>query len=83
MDMRKGFNIVDESLLHVLHHQGIDNECIALIASLYKSEKASVDGSREFSVGRGEKQGDVLSTLLFNCVLDVACHCVKANLTIE
>ena len=84
MDMRKAFDTVDhESLLHALQHQGIANEYIALIASLYKSQNASVNGSREFSVGRGVKQGDVLSTLLFNCVLDVAFQRFKANLTNE
>ena len=42
-----------------------------------------MNGSREFSVGRGVKQGDVLSTLLFNCVLDIAFQRFKANLTHE
>ena len=42
-----------------------------------------MNGSREFSVGRGVKQGDVLSTLLFNFVLDVAFQRFKANLTHE
>ena len=38
MDMRKASDTVDhESLLHALLHQGINNEYIALIASLYKS----------------------------------------------
>ena len=82
--MRKAFDTVaHQALLHALQHQGIANEYIALIASLYKSQSASVNGSRVFSVGRGVKQGDVLSTLLFNCVLDVAFERFKANLTTE
>ena len=38
----------------------------------YQSQLASVNESREFSVGRGVRQGNVLSSIPFNCVADVA-----------
>ena len=70
------------SLFHALHHQGIDNEHIALIASLCKSQSKSVNRRRGFSVGRGVKQGDVLSTLLFHGVSNIAFHRFRVNFAI-
>ena len=44
---------------------------VALLLMLYANQMASVNGSSKFQVQRGVKQGDILSAILFNCVLDV------------
>ena len=61
-------------------NSAFDCNIVALIATLYQSQLASVNESREFSVGRGVRQGDVLSSILFNCVVDVAFQRFKARL---
>ena len=81
MDMSKAFGSVEhEAVLYALIQQGVDPAYAALIATLYQSQLASVNESREFSVGRGVRQGDVSSSILFNCVVDKAFQRFKARL---
>ena len=61
-------------------NSAIDCNIVALIATLYQSQLASVNESREFSVGRSVRQGDVMSSILFNCVIDMAFQRFKARL---
>ena len=55
----------------------------ALLQLLYQDQTGSVHGSMIFDIVRGVKQGDVLSTILFNCVLDVAFENWLLELTSE
>ena len=48
---------------------------------IYQTESAN--GSSSFSIKRGVKQGDILSAILFNCVLDLAFDAWKSRLTDE
>ena len=81
MDISKAFDSVEhEAVLYALIQQGVDPAYVALIATLYQSQLASGNESRELSVGRGVRQGDVLSSILFNCVADVAFQRFKATL---
>ena len=73
MDLRKAFDTVShEHLLISLGYYGLDPAYIALLQRLYKHQSGSVNESRHFKIMRGVKQGDVLSAILFNCVLDIA-----------
>ena len=73
MDLRKAFDTVShEHLLFSLGYHGLDPAYIALLQRLYKHQTGVVNESRHFQIQRGVKQGDVLSAILFNCVLDIA-----------
>ena len=73
MDTRKAFDtIVHKALLRVQRSRGLPESYISLISILYGNQRASVNRSSEFPVQRGVKQGDTLSAILFNCVLDIA-----------
>ena len=52
--------------------QAITNPGIALLLDLYNDQKGCVNQSREFEICRGVKQGDSLSSLLFNAALEGA-----------
>ena len=50
----------------------IDYDCISLLEKIYRDQKASVQTDQEsniFDIRKGTKQGDPLSSLLFNTVL--------------
>ena len=55
-----------------LNSCGINHEYISLLKKIYKDQKASVQMDVEinmFEIGKGTKWGDLLSSLLFNTVL--------------
>ena len=82
--LRKAFDTVDHNtLFQLLGYHGIDPSYISLLKLLYKTQRGTVHGSRCFDIRRGVKQGDVLSTILFNCVLDVAFENWKVSLSRE
>lgn len=71
LDYTKAFDTVRWSLLwQVLEEMGVPKHLIFLISSLYTQNKAYVrvedQLSRQFNVGKGVRQGCVLSPLLFN-----------------
>ena len=81
IDLRKAFDTVDHvALFSALRNHGVDDGYIALLQLLYRNQSGSVNGSKEFSIGRGVKQGDVLSAIIFNCVLDIAFEKWRARL---
>ena len=50
----------------------VDHEYISLLRKIYRDQKASVQTDEEsniFDIQKGSKQGDPLSSLLFNTVL--------------
>ena len=58
--------------LKALNSCGINHEYISLLKNIYKDQKASVQTDVEsnmFEIKKGTKQGDPLSSLLFNTVL--------------
>ena len=72
LDRKKAFDRIEHaSLFAALRGQGIGEEYVALLMELYCDTLGSANGSRHFSLQRGVKQGDVLSSLLFNASLEM------------
>ena len=65
-------SITHKSIWKALKSSGINHEYISLMEKIYKDQKASVQTDVEsnmFEIKKGTKQGDFLSSLLFNTVL--------------
>ena len=73
IDFTKAFDsITHKSIWKALNSCGINHEYISLLKKIYKDQKASVQTDVEsnmFEIKKGTKQGDPLSSLLFNTVL--------------
>ena len=81
LDLKKAFDRVDHAaLFDSLRRCGIRDGYVALLQRLYASQYGSANSSREFDISRGVKQGDVLSPMLFNCILDAAMSKWKARI---
>ena len=73
LDLRKAFGSVTHSaVFDALRDHGVEESYISLIARLYEGQTGTVHDSKDFKISRGVKQGDVLSVIIFNCVLDIA-----------
>ena len=84
LDMRKAFDRVEHKIIfEALRYYGIDEGMIALIQISYIDQYGTMDGKHYFEITRGVRQGDVLSTLLFNVVLEYAFDSWKSKLNTE
>ena len=74
LDFKKAFDSVEHTCIwEALHRQGVNNRYIHILAHLYSGQTARVKTdrlSKPFCLRRGTKQGDPLSSLLFNAVLE-------------
>ena len=75
LDFQKASESVEhKAIWEALARQGIDKDYIELLKRLYANQLGKINvvsqTSRTFGIGRGTKQGDPLSTLLFNAVLE-------------
>ena len=80
VDFMKAFDSTSHrSLWNALEKCGIEPQYISLLRRLYAEQKATVLTDKEsdmFEIKRGRTQGDPLSSLLFNTVLQMAlCSC--------
>ena len=73
IDFTKAFiSITQKSVWEALESCGIDHDYISLLKKIYRDQTASVQTDEEsnmFEIRKGTKQGDPLSSLLFNMVL--------------
>ena len=72
LDLSKAFDRVNiNAVLNTLREQGVEEGYVELIALLYSNQTGQIQSSDEsFSILRGVRQGDVLSTILFNAVIE-------------
>ena len=74
VDFKKAFDCVDHKhLWDALRQQHIPEAYITLLQHMYNDQTATVrtdTSSRSFSIQRGVKQGDPLSSFLFNALLE-------------
>ena len=72
LDFSKAFDRVSRyALFSALAANGVEANMIHLIKMLYRNQVGRVDDSKHFPIDRGVKQGDVLSPMLFNAVMDI------------
>ena len=74
IDFKKAFDSIDQEYLwEALEEQKVASGYIRIIRNLYAGQSAQVKTdvlSRNFQIHRGTKQGDPLSSLLFNALLE-------------
>ena len=83
VDFKKAFDsVTHEGLWSALAEQGVEPAYVHLLSKLYHKQTAKVKTdrlSRCFNIERGVKQGDPLSTLLFNCVSESLMRKIKSK----
>ena len=84
LDLRKAFDTIKFLPLFVaLRRQGVPEAYVQLLSALYEKQIGTVNGSSPFNILRGVKQGDVLSSMLFNAGLEEAFREWRCRLTTE
>eukprot|EP00973_Karenia_brevis_P071847 9984620-Karenia_brevis.AAC.1 len=83
VDFEKAFDSVEhDSIWEALVHMNVPANYVVLLSSLYSAQTGTVTtdkASRQFNICRGTKQGDPLSTHIFNAVLQHALREVIAD----
>ena len=83
IDLKKAFDRIEHhALSQALRDQGVDDAIINLLERLYSDQHGAV-GDFCFRISRGVRQGDVLSPIVFNAVLEYAMRKWKALLSTE
>jgi len=73
LDLRKAFDRVEyPALFEALQAQGVPPAYLALLAEMYRGQSGHLREAEDFQIGRGVKQGDIISPLLFNAALECA-----------
>ena len=81
LDLRKAFDRIEwTSLFEALEEQHVAPEYRHLIATLYHNQKGHLADGGTFPIQRGVRQGDVLSTLLFNAASEMVMRRWKLKL---
>ena len=81
LDFKKAFDSIHhDSIFESLAEQKVPATYVDLLIRLYEGQSAKVlneEASREFRILKGTKQGDPISSLLFNAVLEQVMRKVK------
>ena len=81
IDFKKAFDSISQNYLwQALDEQNVPDAYVSVLRNLYMEQSAQVKTdvlSRKFGVHRGTKQGDPLSSLLFNALLERVMSRVK------
>ena len=81
LDFQKAFDTVEHrAIWTALARQGVPHAYLQLLSALYSNQKCQVRTdklSQSFDLQRGTKQGDPLSSMLFNAVLEDTLRDVK------
>ena len=81
VDLRKAFDRVEHDMLFkALRSHGLGEAYCKLLRQLYDGQEGVLNEDLRFGIGRGVRQGDVLSPLLFNSVLEAAIREWKQHL---
>ena len=71
LDLKKAFDkITFSSIFAALRAQSISEYMIALLLDLYANQHGCISGTKLFAIHRGVKQGDVISSIIFNATIE-------------
>jgi hypothetical protein len=74
LDLKKAFDSISQrSIWNALEQQGVSHTYVTILQKLYEGQRATVQTdvkSRMFGIFRGTKQGDPISPILFNSVVE-------------
>ena len=83
IDFSKAFDSISHcSIFQALREQGVPGAYLGVLSRLYQEQRAHVQGecqSRSFPITKGTKQGDPISPLIFNAVLEDVMRKVKCK----
>ena len=73
LDLRKAFDRIEyHALFDALREQGVGDNYLALLASMYSNQTGCIRGSKKyFNIERGVQQGDIISPVFFNAALEL------------
>ena len=82
LHLRKAFDHVEyPALFEALRAQGVPSEYVTLLAEMYRGQSGHLCEAEHFQIGRGVKQGDVISPLLFDMALEAAVRSWKERVS--
>ena len=86
--MEKAYDrISPKALIKIMQHIGLPNKLMDLISSITSNDIAKVyinnKLSPDFQINSGVKQGDPLSPLLFNLVMELFANAIRNNPNIQ
>lgn len=72
LDLKKAFDrILWPQVFEALLEQGVERPYLKLLAAIYSDQTGKLGTGKTFQIGRGVRQGNVLSPLLFNAALEM------------
>ena len=80
IDLKKAFDsVMPSELIKVLAGKGVPRKFLLLVADMYEGNTATLLNGDKIDINRGVLQGDPLSPLFFNLVLDDALDSIRGQ----